>query len=193
MIAKGKQRGVTILRHCCNNALGQINQLLPGFQVSVKVPFGAKVLDAALCLPASAKDARTAVILTHGAGGDMNFRHLRSLAHALASAGVICLRFTCKSLNLGYRVKAYRSVWVSSIYSMHPRLFLFYFIELSIINHSLLSSPSRITWKHCRRLPSSTYLLEVCKSNRSSKPMHFNTSIIDFYGNKEMVVFPLVL
>ncbi|CAF96438.1 unnamed protein product, partial [Tetraodon nigroviridis] len=71
-------------------------------QVSVKVPFGAKVLDAALCLPASAKDARTAVILTHGAGGDMNFRHLRSLAHALASAGVICLRFTCKSLNLDY-------------------------------------------------------------------------------------------
>lgn len=112
-----------ILRHCCNNALGQINQLLNGFQVNVKVPFGAKFLDAALCVLASVKDARTAIILTHGAGGDMNFRQLRSLAHTLASAGFICMRFTCKSLNLGYRVKAYRAVWVSIFNYMNNRLF----------------------------------------------------------------------
>lgn len=77
------------------------------------MPFGTKCLDAALCFPASVKDVHTAVILTHGAGGDMNFKHLVSLAHALASGGFICLRFTCKALNLGYRVKAYRAVWVS--------------------------------------------------------------------------------
>lgn len=78
---------------------------------TVKVPFGTKCLDAALCFPAPDKDVHTAVILTHGAGGDMNFRHLVSLAHALASEGFLCLRFTCKGLNLGYRVKAYRAVW----------------------------------------------------------------------------------
>lgn len=78
----------------------------------MKVPFAAKHLDAALCYPAPVRDAHTAVILTHGAGGDMNFKHLVSLARCLASGGVICLRFTYKGLNLGYRVKAYRAVWV---------------------------------------------------------------------------------
>ncbi|XP_031137708.1 testis-expressed protein 30 isoform X1 [Sander lucioperca] len=78
---------------------------------TVKVPFGTKYLDAALCFPASVTDVHTAVILTHGAGGDMNFKHLVSLAHALAADGFLCLRFTCKGLNLGYRVKAYRAVW----------------------------------------------------------------------------------
>uniref|UniRef100_A0A8C5HSW9 Testis expressed 30 n=1 Tax=Gouania willdenowi TaxID=441366 RepID=A0A8C5HSW9_GOUWI len=42
----------------------------------------------------------------------MNFIHLVSLGQYLASQGFICLRFTCKGLNLGYRVKAYRAVWV---------------------------------------------------------------------------------
>ncbi|MED6259962.1 hypothetical protein ATANTOWER_021793 [Ataeniobius toweri] len=76
----------------------------------VKVPFGTKSLDAVLSVPASVKDVQTAVILTHGAGGDMNFKHLVSLAHALTSDGLVCLRFTCKGLNLGYRVKAYNAV-----------------------------------------------------------------------------------
>ncbi|KAF3842938.1 hypothetical protein F7725_001787 [Dissostichus mawsoni] len=77
---------------------------------TVKVPFGTKHLDTALCFPSSVTDVHTAVILTHGAGGDMNFKHLVSLAHALASDGFLCIRFTCKGLNLGYRVKAYRAV-----------------------------------------------------------------------------------
>ncbi|XP_067373366.1 testis-expressed protein 30 isoform X2 [Channa argus] len=78
---------------------------------TVKVPFESKFIDAVMCVPASVQDAGTAVILTHGAGGDMNFKHLVSLAHALASNGFLCLRFTCKGLNLGYRVKAYHAVW----------------------------------------------------------------------------------
>ncbi|XP_013887297.1 testis-expressed sequence 30 protein isoform X2 [Austrofundulus limnaeus] len=44
---------------------------------TVKLPFGKKDLDAVLCFPTSVRtDVHTAVILTHGAGGDMNFRHL---------------------------------------------------------------------------------------------------------------------
>lgn len=86
----------------------------------MKVPFGTKHLDAAMCFPASETDVDTAVILTHGAGGDMNFKHLVSLARALASNGFLCFRFTCKGLNLGYKVKAYRAVWVSiSIIARH--------------------------------------------------------------------------
>ncbi|XP_054471786.1 testis-expressed protein 30 [Anoplopoma fimbria] len=78
---------------------------------TVKVPFGSKYLDAAMCVPTSATDVHTAVILTHGAGGDMNYKHLVSLARASASSGFLCIRFTCKALNLGYKVKAYRAVW----------------------------------------------------------------------------------
>ncbi|XP_030614856.1 testis-expressed protein 30 isoform X2 [Archocentrus centrarchus] len=85
--------------------------VITDFQEAVKVPFGTKSLDAALCGPADVKDVHTAVILTHGAGGDMNFKHLVSLAHKLASNGFLCLRFTCKGLNLAYRVKAYSAVW----------------------------------------------------------------------------------
>nr|XP_061799176.1 testis-expressed protein 30-like [Nerophis lumbriciformis] len=78
----------------------------------LKVPFGTKYLEAALCRPTSSEHhIYTAVILTHGAGGDMNFKHLVSLAHALASKGYLCLRFTCKGLNLACRVKAYHAVW----------------------------------------------------------------------------------
>ncbi|KAG7467300.1 hypothetical protein MATL_G00151870 [Megalops atlanticus] len=76
----------------------------------VKIPFGSKHLDAILSIPTKVKDVRTAVVLTHGAGGDMNFRHLVSLAGVLATTGLLCLRFTCKGLNLVYRVKAYNAV-----------------------------------------------------------------------------------
>ncbi|XP_036397248.1 testis-expressed protein 30 [Megalops cyprinoides] len=77
---------------------------------NIKIPLGSKHLDAILSIPAKVKDVRTAVVLTHGAGGDMNFRHLVSLAGVLATTGLLCLRFTCKGLNLVYRVKAYNAV-----------------------------------------------------------------------------------
>ncbi|KAM9851100.1 testis-expressed protein 30 isoform 5-T5 [Aulostomus maculatus] len=80
------------------------------YEEAVKVPFGAKHLDAVLCVPTGSV-TRSGVILTHGAGGDMNFCHLVSLAHSLASSGFLCLRFTCKGLNLVYRVRAYHAVW----------------------------------------------------------------------------------
>ncbi|XP_043915681.1 testis-expressed protein 30 [Protopterus annectens] len=77
-------------------------------EVKVKIPFGDKHLDGMISLPI--KTFTYGVILTHGAGGDMNFSHLVSVASYLASHGILCLRFTCKGLNLVYRVKAYNAV-----------------------------------------------------------------------------------
>ncbi|XP_029568197.1 testis-expressed protein 30 [Salmo trutta] len=80
----------------------------------LNIIFGKKQIVAVrvvLSVPANASAVQTAVILTHGAGGDMNLKHLVSLAHVLASNGLLCLRFTCKGLNLVYRVKAYNAVW----------------------------------------------------------------------------------
>nr|XP_006131087.1 testis-expressed protein 30 [Pelodiscus sinensis] len=77
-------------------------------EVKVKIPFGTKYLDAIFSVPD--KILTHGVILTHGAGGDMNFSHLVSLVAYLASRGILCLRFTCKSLNIAYRTKAYKSV-----------------------------------------------------------------------------------
>ncbi|KAM9390351.1 testis-expressed protein 30 [Phaethornis superciliosus] len=77
-------------------------------EVKVKIPFGNKYLDAIFSVPE--KKPTYGVILTHGAGGDMNFPHLVSLAAYLASHGVLCLRFTCKGLNIVYRTKAFKTV-----------------------------------------------------------------------------------
>ncbi|XP_005994547.1 testis-expressed protein 30 isoform X2 [Latimeria chalumnae] len=40
----------------------------------------------------------------------MNFSQLVSLATCLATNGILCLRFTCKGMNISYRVKAYKAV-----------------------------------------------------------------------------------
>uniref|UniRef100_A0A8C0IMR9 KANL3/Tex30 alpha/beta hydrolase-like domain-containing protein n=1 Tax=Chelonoidis abingdonii TaxID=106734 RepID=A0A8C0IMR9_CHEAB len=74
----------------------------------MKIPFGNKYLDAIFSVPD--KILTHGVILTHGAGGDMNFSHLVSLVDYLASRGLLCLRFTCKGLNIAYRTKAYKTV-----------------------------------------------------------------------------------
>ncbi|KAK2541373.1 Tex30 [Columba guinea] len=77
-------------------------------EVKVTIPFGNKYLDAIFSVPE--KKPTCGVIITHGAGGDMNFPHLVSLAAYLASRGVLCLRFTCKGLNIAYRTKAFKTV-----------------------------------------------------------------------------------
>ncbi|XP_053352803.1 testis-expressed protein 30 isoform X1 [Clarias gariepinus] len=74
----------------------------------VSIPFGSKELQGALMVPET-KCVQTALILTHGAGGDMNMKPLMSLARAVATSGLLCLRFTCKSLNLMHRVRAYEA------------------------------------------------------------------------------------
>ncbi|XP_007666181.1 testis-expressed protein 30 [Ornithorhynchus anatinus] len=77
-------------------------------EVDLKIPFENKQLDAVCSVPD--KPLTYGVILTHGAGGDMNGPHLVSLAAHLASHGLLCLRFTCKGLNINYRTRAYASV-----------------------------------------------------------------------------------
>ncbi|KAH0624532.1 hypothetical protein JD844_032106 [Phrynosoma platyrhinos] len=79
-----------------------------GTEINVKIPFGNKHLDAIFSVPD--KILPYAVVLTHGASGDMNFSHLISLAKYLVSHEFMCLRFTCKSLNIIYRTKAYKAV-----------------------------------------------------------------------------------
>ncbi|XP_069748513.1 testis-expressed protein 30 [Narcine bancroftii] len=76
--------------------------------VKMKIPFGGKSLDAIYTIPNV--PVTYGVILTHGAGGDMNFHQLVSMTEFLASNGIVCLRFTCKGLNITYRIRAYRTV-----------------------------------------------------------------------------------
>jgi len=61
----------------------------------------------------------TAVVLTHGAGGDLHVRQLESLAHALARSGVLCLRFTCRAVNFMYRFRAYLTVVVRTYFQKY--------------------------------------------------------------------------
>lgn len=82
----------------------------------VSIPFGSKELEGALTVPET-ECVQTALILTHGAGGDMNLKPLMSLAQAAATSGLLCLRFTCKSLNLAHRVRAYEAAVVSVNYN----------------------------------------------------------------------------
>ncbi|XP_052422202.1 testis-expressed protein 30 isoform X2 [Carassius gibelio] len=78
---------------------------------NVRIPFEQKELDGVLTVPADVSAGQcTAVVLTHGAGGDMRTKQLESLAHALARAGILCLRFTCRPPNLQYRIRAYSAV-----------------------------------------------------------------------------------
>ncbi|KAB5576816.1 hypothetical protein PHYPO_G00202870 [Pangasianodon hypophthalmus] len=77
----------------------------------VKIPFGSKELEGALTVPET-ECVQSALILTHGAGGDMNLKPLMSLAQAVSTSGLLCLRFTCKSLNLAHRVRAYEAAMV---------------------------------------------------------------------------------
>ncbi|CAH1261480.1 TEX30 [Branchiostoma lanceolatum] len=72
----------------------------------LQIPFDKKHLPAVLTLP-DRGPPRYGVVLTHGAGGDLDHAHLRGVAQVLARAGYLCLRFTCKALNIGYRIRAF--------------------------------------------------------------------------------------
>ncbi|XP_060558055.1 testis-expressed protein 30-like [Ruditapes philippinarum] len=92
----------------------------------ISIPYKEKIIDACVTLPDVTKTTGYGVILTHGAGGDMNLLQLKLLSEHLASKGVMAVRFTCKGLNLAYRVKVYTCVLehVTSQYSKVTRYFL---------------------------------------------------------------------
>lgn len=55
------------------------------------------------------------IVLTHGAGGDMNTPQLNAIADSLVKADFIVFRFTCKGLNIKYRINVFAEILVSII------------------------------------------------------------------------------
>ncbi|GIL50388.1 hypothetical protein Vafri_6587 [Volvox africanus] len=77
-------------------------------EVIVKV--GKPAIPVKLTLSEPSCPVVAGVVLTHGAGGDMDSSYLPRLAAALAVAGVSCVRFTCRTLHLPTRVNAVQAV-----------------------------------------------------------------------------------
>lgn len=69
------------------------------------------------CMDRTTKDLHNKfwIILTHGAGGDFNTPQLSALATFLEKSNFTVLRFTCKGLNIKYRIKVYAEILVSKI------------------------------------------------------------------------------
>lgn len=65
-----------------------------------------------MTLPSKGFKSGHGVILTHGAGGDMNYEHLKVLAKYLAENDMACLRFTCKPTVMKTRITAMTAVLV---------------------------------------------------------------------------------
>ena len=82
--------------------------------MEVSIPHEERQIMGMFNPPAAAhlRDKQLGVIMTHGAGGDLHTSQVEGFAHALANAGFLVLRFTCKGLNIVYRTKVYHSVLV---------------------------------------------------------------------------------
>ncbi|KAI8479475.1 Testis-expressed protein 30 [Branchiostoma belcheri] len=112
---------MSLLTHLCSqdddielfNRMGSFAMSDPTAEIAepeeVQIPFNKKHLPAVLTLP-NRGPPRYGVILTHGAGGDMDHAHLQGLTQVLARHGYLCLRFTCKALNISYRIRAFTTV-----------------------------------------------------------------------------------
>ena len=85
------------------------------FFSDITIPYKDKFISAIITQSKSEKPDY-GIILTHGAGGDMNLTQLSVLARQLAGNGFQVVRFTCKGLNLQYRVNVYKEVLVSTYY-----------------------------------------------------------------------------
>ena len=86
-------------------------------QVPVKIPVEDRELDGVFNFPCESSWNGCAVVMTHGAGGDVNYLHLEKLASHLASTGILCLRFTCRTRNFLYRTECFAAVVVRSMFS----------------------------------------------------------------------------
>lgn len=112
------------LKHCSEQFTSTLVVILMApKQIDVKIPNGSSPIAACISIPTtydkSKADQHHLVILTHGAGGDMNNDFLVKLADYLASNGILCLRFTCSSLNLPVRVKAFHAA-ISFVKQEYP-------------------------------------------------------------------------
>lgn len=79
------------------------------------IPVEDRHLDGVINIPCSSSWSGTAVVLTHGAGSDMNFHHLEKIASCLAQSGILCLRFTCRTPNFKYRIRCFENALVRNL------------------------------------------------------------------------------
>ncbi|XP_035216859.1 testis-expressed protein 30-like isoform X2 [Stegodyphus dumicola] len=82
-------------------------------ETTLSIPFKGKDIVAKVdCLSKEKSNLQNKVwvVLTHGAGGDMNTSQLAALASFLSTSDFVVLRFTCKSLNIKYRIKVFLEV-----------------------------------------------------------------------------------
>lgn len=85
--------------------------LLSTFQCELAIPYDKKQIPAKVLHPQSAVHSGTGLIITHGAGGDMDTAQIVQLARTFAAAGYLALRFTCRG-NIDHRIKVYATVLV---------------------------------------------------------------------------------
>lgn len=79
-------------------------------EIFLEVPFKDKTIPARIdCMSCTTKSLQNKVwvVLTHGAGGDMNTPQLAAVTASLQKSGFIVFRFTCKSPNLKYRIDVF--------------------------------------------------------------------------------------
>ncbi|KAF8793650.1 testis-expressed protein 30-like [Argiope bruennichi] len=82
--------------------------------MNISIPYKNKLIEAVVDCTASKKEAdlrgRHWVVLTHGAGGDLKTPQLSAIATFLLNEGFAVLRFTCKGLNIKYRINVFCEV-----------------------------------------------------------------------------------
>ncbi|GIY98899.1 testis-expressed protein 30, partial [Caerostris extrusa] len=84
-------------------------------KMNLSIPYKNKTIEAVLdCTSTKKCDIRKKVwvIVTHGAGGDLKTPQLSAIASFLTAEGLAVLRFTCKGLNIKYRINVFNEVLV---------------------------------------------------------------------------------
>jgi len=80
-------------------------------ETSYSIPIETKYISTVVTKPAhSTSWSNYAVILTHGAGGDINVEDIKAITDKLSHAGFIVVRFNSKTPNFQYRLKCFRTV-----------------------------------------------------------------------------------
>ncbi|XP_054706955.1 testis-expressed protein 30-like [Uloborus diversus] len=81
--------------------------------ISINIPYKEKLIPAEISHSSAKKipgQKKYWIVLTHGAGGDMHTSQLVALTKYLMNLNCFVLRFTCKGLNMKYRMNVFNSV-----------------------------------------------------------------------------------
>ncbi|GFY66019.1 testis-expressed protein 30 [Trichonephila inaurata madagascariensis] len=80
-------------------------------KMEISIPYKNKVIPAVIsCLSLKKMDLNKRIVLTHGAGGDLKTPQLSAMASFFADQEFAILRFTCKGLNIKYRINVFTNV-----------------------------------------------------------------------------------